>query len=121
MFRSGGIIFLNHHFTIKTDRKSLKYILEQRFTTYFQQKWLVKLMEFDFAIEYKQGQNNIAVNALSRVQLSECCQLLVHQVQSDMLAKIKQNWSMDDILKRLLRRFKQILVLIIISHGRMVN
>jgi len=46
---------LNHHFTIKTDHKSLKYILEQRFTTDFQQKWLVKLVEFDFAIEHMQG------------------------------------------------------------------
>ena len=41
---------LNHHFTIKTDYRSLKYNLEQRFTTYFQQKWLVKLMEFNFVL-----------------------------------------------------------------------
>ena len=46
---------LPNHFVIKTDHSSLKYILEQKFSTVFQQKWLVKLMEFDFSIEYRQG------------------------------------------------------------------
>nr|KYP43863.1 Retrovirus-related Pol polyprotein from transposon 297 family [Cajanus cajan] len=46
---------LNIHFVIKTDHRSLKYILDQRLTTAFQQKWLVKLMEFNFSIEYKEG------------------------------------------------------------------
>ena len=97
---------LYHHFTIKTDHKSLKYILEQRFTTDFQQKWLVKLMEYDFAIEYKQGQDNIAADTLLRVQLFECCQLLVHQVQSDILAKIQKTWSMDDVLKKVIEEIQ---------------
>ena len=46
---------LNRHFTIKTGHYSLKYILDQRWSTEFQQKWLIKLMEFDFTIEYRQG------------------------------------------------------------------
>ncbi|WVY89372.1 hypothetical protein V8G54_034886 [Vigna mungo] len=50
-------------FTIITDHQSLKYILDQRLSTTFQQKWLVKLMEFDFDIEYKQGRENIAFRA----------------------------------------------------------
>jgi len=36
-------------------------------------------MEFDFTIEYKQGQDNMAADALSRVQSSACYQVLVHQ------------------------------------------
>ena len=40
------------------------------------------------------------------MQLSECCQLLVHQVQSDMLAKIKQTWSMDDVLKKVIEEIQ---------------
>ena len=55
-------------FVIKTDHLSLKYILDQRLSIAFQQKWLVKLMEFDFIIEYKQGSENQAADALSRVE-----------------------------------------------------
>ncbi|GKD89745.1 putative mitochondrial protein [Tanacetum coccineum] len=36
---------LNMHFKIKTDHFSLKYLLNQRFTTPFQVKWLPKLLE----------------------------------------------------------------------------
>lgn len=56
---------LNRQFVIKTDHRSLKYILDQRLTNAFHQKWLVKLMEFDFTIEYKQGRENVAADALS--------------------------------------------------------
>ena len=31
-----------------------------------QQKWLLKLMGYDFSIEFKKGKNNMATNALSR-------------------------------------------------------
>nr|KYP45064.1 TMV resistance protein N [Cajanus cajan] len=57
-------------FTIRTDHQSLKYILDQRLSTEFQQKWLIKLMEFDFNIEYKQGRENVAADALSMMESS---------------------------------------------------
>jgi len=50
---------------VRTDHFSLKYLLDQRLTTDFQQKWLVKPIEFDFFIEYKKGQENVVANALS--------------------------------------------------------
>ena len=42
-------------------------MLEQRISTPAQQKWLVKLMGFDFCVEYKKGNTNVAANALSRM------------------------------------------------------
>lgn len=44
-----------NHFIIKTDHQSLKYLLEQRLSTLFQQKLLAKLMGLDYEICYKQG------------------------------------------------------------------
>jgi len=69
---------LNTHFIIRTDHRSLKFILAQKWTTAFQQKWLVKLMEFDFSIKYKHRHDNVAADALSRVE-PVACQALANQ------------------------------------------
>lgn len=43
--------YLSHgHFIIKTDQKSIKFLMEQRLNTPFQQVWMAKLMGFDFEI-----------------------------------------------------------------------
>lgn len=54
------------HFVIRTDQQSLKYLLEQRVGTLAQQKWLTKLMGYDFIVEYDSGRENRAANALFR-------------------------------------------------------
>ncbi|TYK07870.1 retrotransposon protein, putative, unclassified [Cucumis melo var. makuwa] len=51
-------------FTIISDRKALKFLLEQREV----QKWLTKLLGYDFEILYQPRLQNKAVNALSRVE-----------------------------------------------------
>ena len=76
-------------FIIRTDHRSLTYILEQILSTAFQQKWLVKLMEFDFNIEYKEGRENVATDALSRLDSPKIMALQVHQLDSSMLSRIQ--------------------------------
>ena len=49
-----------------TYQKSLGYLLHQRFTTPDQQHWVVKLLGFNFDINYKSSKENRVVNALSR-------------------------------------------------------
>uniref|UniRef100_A0A0A9HJE1 Reverse transcriptase/retrotransposon-derived protein RNase H-like domain-containing protein n=1 Tax=Arundo donax TaxID=35708 RepID=A0A0A9HJE1_ARUDO len=51
---------------IRTDQQSLKYIAEQRLTEGIQHKLLIKLLGFQYRIEYRKGKENRAVDALSR-------------------------------------------------------
>jgi hypothetical protein len=57
---------LGRKFVIRTDQQSLKHLLEQRISTPAQQKWLYKLLGFDYSIEYKPGRDNVVADALSR-------------------------------------------------------
>ena len=58
---------LGKPFTVRTDQKSLKYLLEQRITTPAQTRWLPKLLGYDYEIEYKRGLGNQGADSLSRV------------------------------------------------------
>ncbi|XP_047339547.1 uncharacterized protein LOC124943023 [Impatiens glandulifera] len=53
-------------FIVKTDHESLKHLLEQRVQTPAQEKWLYKLVGYDFTVQYKKGKENVVVDALSR-------------------------------------------------------
>ena len=57
---------LGQSFKVKIDKQSLKFILEQKVGTVSQQRWLSKLLRYDFVIEYKKGKDNKVDDALSR-------------------------------------------------------
>ena len=57
---------MGRHFKVKTDHDSLKYFLDQRLSLEEQQKWVSKMLGYDFEIVYKKGKENIVVDALSR-------------------------------------------------------
>lgn len=57
---------LGRHFTIRTDQQSLRFIMHQwELGTEFQ-KWVSKLIGFDFDITYRTGTSNRVADALSR-------------------------------------------------------
>ncbi|MDD0148751.1 Ty3/Gypsy family RNase HI domain-containing protein, partial [Shigella flexneri] len=41
---------LGHRFKILTDHRTIQYFLNQRITTPAQQKWLLKLLGYDYSI-----------------------------------------------------------------------
>ena len=65
-YRTGHPYLLGNHLCIKTDHQSLKYFLEQRVSSPAQQKWVSKLMGYDYEITYKKGKDNLVTDALSR-------------------------------------------------------
>jgi hypothetical protein len=97
---------LGQRFVVRTDHRSLKYLWDQTIATEAQQRWLIKLMGYDFTIEYKKGHDNRAADALSRqlegtlmalsVPIPYWIESIKHEVQHDpdlqaLATRIQQN------------------------------
>lgn len=67
---------LGSRLIIKTDQQSLKFMMNQRLVEGIQHKLLLKLMEYDYSIEYKAGKENLVADALSRIPPAEQCQAI---------------------------------------------
>ncbi|MCI13162.1 Ty3/gypsy retrotransposon protein, partial [Trifolium medium] len=94
--------YLSHApFIIKTDQKSIKHILEQKLNTPFQQAWVSKLMGFEFEIQYKEGNTNLAADALSRKEGAELLMMALDAASVDLMTKIRNSWSSDPTLDKI--------------------
>jgi hypothetical protein len=98
---------LGQAFKVKIDQQSLKYLLEQRVGTPTQQKWLSKLIGYDFVVEFRAGRENLVVVVLSRqedttekVTLWAISKPLVNWVDQ-LKDSYKTNSEFQDILQQL--------------------
>ena len=57
---------LGRNFLVRTDQSSLKYLLKQRLISPDYEKWMLKLLGFNFDIHYQLGPSNRVADALSR-------------------------------------------------------
>lgn len=98
---------LGRKFIVRTDQKSLKFLLEQREINMEYQRWLSKILGFDFDIHYKPDLENKAADALSRKDpvlelyaVSVPVSIQLEEVGSEVdkdeeLSKLKQEVSRD--------------------------
>ena len=57
---------MGNKFVVKDDNKNLRYFLTQKYLNERHKKWVSKIREFEFYIEYMKGKNNVVVDSLSR-------------------------------------------------------
>ncbi|KAL8153781.1 hypothetical protein V2J09_011541 [Rumex salicifolius] len=75
--------------------RSLKYLLEQKVSTPFRHMWLSKLMGYSYEIQYKQGKENVAADALSRVSDAQLLQITLTQADQNFFDSVKALWQSD--------------------------
>jgi hypothetical protein len=88
--------FLGNKLIIKTVQSSLKYLASKKLLDGIQHKLMLKLLEFDYVIEYKKGIENKVADALSRKyqQESEASSSLEH-LHFSTISQIIPSWMHD--------------------------
>jgi hypothetical protein len=85
----------------------LKFLLEQKVGPPFQQKWIAKLLGYDFLVEYKKGSENKVADDLSRRERweEEVSIALLSIPISDGIAMLKLHYKEDLILQKLVTKW----------------
>ena len=91
---------LGHKFFIKTDQRSLKFFLDQRVATPEQQKWVAKLMGYEYEIIYRPGHDNIVADALSRCHNNSAL-TVIHVASMGIWDDIRQASKSDDYVQHI--------------------
>jgi hypothetical protein len=99
---------IGRHFKVKTDHDSLKYFLEQRLSSKEQQKWVTKILGYDFEIVYKKGKQNVVADALSRKDEDvEAFLCAISIIQPDWIIEARDEWKNDEKVWTLIERLQQ--------------
>jgi hypothetical protein len=88
-------------FLIRTDHRSLRFLLDQRLTTIPQHHWTSKLLRFDFVVEYKPGVLNVVADALSRRDEPSAVTKALSAPQFSLFDEIRQEINVDSDLSTL--------------------
>ena len=85
---------LGSKFSIRTNRNSLQYLLQQKTLSEEQQKWIEKIVAFDMEILHKKGKDHVVADALSRKD-EESTLLAVSVVVPEWLNEIRSEYAKD--------------------------
>lgn len=93
------LYLLGRSFIVRTDQRSLKFLLEQRITTPTQLRWLPKILGYDYEIQYKKGVDNNGADALSRIAQFELYAISLPNL--DWWATLKEEASSDPFYEQI--------------------
>jgi hypothetical protein len=98
---------IGRHFKVKTNHDSLKYFLEQRLSSEEQQKWVTKILGYDFEIVYKKGKQNVVADALSRKDEDvEAFLYAISIIQPDWITEARDEWKNEEKVWTLIQRLQ---------------
>ena len=88
---------IGRHFKIYTNHLSLKYMLEQHISIPMQQKWLSKLIGYDFEICFRSGKENKVVDSLSIMNepSKKAIMMVIPFPLTDWVEQLKQELQQD--------------------------
>lgn len=100
---------LGAKFIIRTDQHSICQMMTQTIQTTEQQRFLVKLLEFDYTIEYNPRAFNTVVDALSRINEtdSQLLSIATYLVDCPIIATIREALTITPTMIDLLNNMKQ--------------
>jgi len=99
---------MGRYFKVKTDHDSLKYFLEQRLSFEELQKWVTKMLGYDFEIIYKKWNQNVVANALSKKDENvEALLCAISIIQPDWINEAREEWKNDEEMWELIRKLQQ--------------
>ena len=94
------------HFVVRTDQRSLHFLLERWEVDAEYQKWLLKLMPYNFSIQYRPGSSNSAANALSRIPDNATLSLLSAPIITN-FEELKEMVAADPFLSNIQHAVQQ--------------
>jgi hypothetical protein len=96
---------LGNKLIIRTDQQSLKFLTSQRLLEGVQHKLMLKLLEFDYLIEYKKGSENSVADALSRKMEHSDTQhyLAISAIVPKWKSEVLQSYDTDEKCTQLLQ------------------
>ena len=92
---------LGRKFIVRTDQRSLKFLLLQRMVSPDNQKWLSQLLGYDFEIECKPGFTNKVADALSKIP-AQATLLALSTPQVLQLSELDKELASDPSLSQIL-------------------
>lgn len=92
--------FLGNDLIIKTDHQSLQFMTDQKITTGIQHKFMLKLLEFNFTLQYKKGKENIVADALSR----RTSLMAISMVTPQWISAVEESYLNNNTCKSLLEK-----------------
>ena len=93
---------LGRIFIVHIDQKSLKFLVEQPMMGQEQQKWMAKLLGYEFEIIHKAGKENRAADALSRQHYFGAISSVTFQDCERSEEEVQQDSKLQGIMQDLL-------------------